>query len=346
MSSGHPDPINSPPPMRIRSASKHFHSFAVMAVALAMIGFLTRTRPTSAQSITLERKVLEMGTVEGGQNAEGRISFRNHTRSPLTLLTFPCCGVSTRSEPPTLGPGEAGELIVVVDAPMNSGPFTREIRVGARELPQFSDAIEVRLRVAPRWRLSPSTLDFGTVREGETVWKRLKVYADAGAPVPGSIRSSKQQVIVRAVPQRESVCYEYDVGVSVPAGSHDSLDATLALEGRNDHQPRSEIDVRARVEPCADLSSDAFRLGEFARRSKRTSTLSLARGDGLTVRLLQAPAWAEVFTRQVSPSKAVVQLKVGPEAPSVIADEVMLQITTDHTFTIHVPVLGVVRDEE
>lgn len=150
-----------------------------LLIGLVLLASLAAVAPAGAQTsgdrarLELDRRVIDLGDVPKGKDAEARFTLRNAGAAVLELrATEPACGCALADYDDRVAPGESGQLIATLLTDELRGPVTKGIELYSNDPDQPSIILTVRATVVGSVELFPLEEMFMRKREDQP-WRGL-----------------------------------------------------------------------------------------------------------------------------------------------------------------------------
>jgi hypothetical protein len=223
----------------------------------------------------------------------GTFAFSNATDTEIELRAEACCGsrVSFQHDKTVYAPGEEGQIIFEIPGVPNSfhGPIKKQAVVkkdDGKPVAVLTLAADIRRK----WRITPTSLNFGPVKPGQTAVIEVEITAGTEEPMRVTGSSTALPTFLGVTKIRETdlngrLQYRYAISLTGD-GRPRPIDTTVSLETTSSTVPHIAIPVKAEMVARIMARPQAVFFGKMPRGATARRELFMATtcGGALTVR--------------------------------------------------------------
>ena len=238
--------------MTIRRSARPF-----VALALAfLIGapLFAQGRPRAV----IDEPIVDVGVVAQGEPISHGFVIRNEGDAPLRISQVkPSCGCTVTEYPESIGPGEAGDILAVIETTSFRGPIAKSVRVFTNDVDSPRLNLVVKANIKPQIEVQPSYARFIVIKgeefgsKGSTLWSADKPdlqILDVKSPFP--FLKAEPRLVKERDPESDSSRNKWKVDLTLMASAPIGPMADFVIV-RTNHpsQPEVRIPVSGFVRP-------------------------------------------------------------------------------------------------
>lgn len=158
-------------------------------------------RRVSGPVIVVDRYEHDFGTMLQGEEQRTAFTIRNDGTQNLSIgkVDKTCNCAYVKLERSVLPPGEISVLDVKLVAGINTGNFTYQVIVPSNDSKSPKTKLELNVAIRSSVETSPKTLNYGSVRRGESTIRPLRIRRPDGKPFKiTSVKSNRKEFVVEA----------------------------------------------------------------------------------------------------------------------------------------------------
>ena len=205
-------------------------------------GLLLTGTAGRAQTLTLERSVVDFGLVYDNESVVGRVKITNTGNAQLKIdKVNTTCGCTVgRLQKRQLEPGESTVATLTFDSTGKNGAESKAVTFVTNDPVQANHKVTVKAQVIPLWELEPTKLEF-VVRTKATGFKQESLFFRI-------INNSEVELAVLSVDSREpNIRIENNKPVVISPGESRQYTASVHGDWVPDKRISSKVMIVGRI---------------------------------------------------------------------------------------------------